>query len=205
MVIAQVGDGEGCYANRLKADGCSRLSLVLPVGHQTHPFAWPLPDDSVEFLLSVNSLGSIADIGHFVKECARTSKTTHLVSIVTRSHDDLKADTFARYFPDTASEITATLPEVPVLEKLLQDQGLYCMRRAVIRGSIEVAGESAQRRSMLGVFGGPVRKDELERGMGNWEQAIKAGDNRWESQFTLLVTRKVRPWHATPLVSGAAM
>jgi hypothetical protein len=205
MVVAEIGNHLGHYAHGLKADRCPRLSLELPNEQPGHKIAWPIPDDSVDFLVSVNLLQSVTVIGHFVKECARVTRTTHLVSLVTRSHDDLKADTFARFFPDTASSLSPTLPEIPVLENLLQDQGLYCMRRAVINGSFEVSGESKLRPAALGVFGGLVREDEIVRGMDSWGKAISSGDNKWESQFTLLVARKVRPWHPAASVSATAM
>ena len=193
--IAEVGIGAGSYARSLSLPGAVRVTLDLPV-QSSQPYApWPLADDSVDLLLTVDSLNYESDVESFVREAARVTRTTKLFACVARSRDDLQSDGVATFFPEAVERILPLVTETAVLEKMLEQHGLYCMTRRSLAGHLQIDEallRAIAHRELTGLA--TLTEEEFAKGVAAITASVSSGDATWPSSFTMLVCRKVRPW-----------
>jgi hypothetical protein len=193
--IAEVGIGAGSYARALSVSAAMRLTLDLPIQNNPRPWQWPIADDSVDLLISVDALHYESDVESFVREAARVTRTTRLVAIAARSRQDFQNDGLARFFPQAVERALPLITEIPVLEKMLEQQGLYCATRTTLTGQLQIDEtllRAIAHRELTGLS--TLSDDEYTRGVDAMKAALGSGDASWPSTFTFLVCRKVRPW-----------
>lgn len=193
--IAEVGVGAGSYARSLNLAAAARVTLDLPMRTPMRAFQWPISDESIDLLISVDALHYETDVPCFVREAARVLRTTKLLAFVARSRPDLQSDGLARYFPQAVERALPLIAEIPVLEKMLEHEGLYCVARTTLAGQLlidEALLRAIAHRELTGLA--TLTDEEFTRGVDEMKTALGRGDTAWPSTFTLLVCRKVRPW-----------
>ncbi|MGI8906880.1 MAG: methyltransferase domain-containing protein [Candidatus Sumerlaeaceae bacterium] len=193
--VAEVGIGAGSYARSLSIPAAVRVTVDLPVQSVSRPWQWPVADDSVDLLISVDALHYETDVEAFVREAARVTRTTRLFAFVARSRENLQHDGLAKFFPEAVNRALPLVTEIPVLEKMLEKQGLYCAKRVVLEGQLqidEVLLRAIAHRELTGLA--TLSEEEFAKGVDDMKVAIGKGEAAWASKFTMLVCRKVRPW-----------
>jgi SAM-dependent methyltransferase len=196
-VIAEVGCGAGNYARALAAHAASRLTLDLPIQATARPWSWPIVSDSVDLLLCVDSLQYEGDLDSFVREVARVTRTTKLFVLVTRSRQDLQEDGLSVYFPRAVQAAMPLVAEVPILENMLANQGLHCVRRARLSGQLPIDESMLRAIANRGLTGlATLTEEEFAEGVDHMKNAIHQGNAQWNAHYTVLVCRKVRPWNS---------
>lgn len=199
-VIGEIGVGAGSFARQLAAKGTTRVTVDLPFQPSSARSAeWPLRDDSVDLLISFDAIQYVQDVQQFVRELARVTRTGGLCNVLVRSREDLEADGLARFFPAAVEAARSLAPEVPVLEKLLEEQGLACVRQASLAGERKidtVVLQAIAHREMIGLA--TLTPDEFAEGVSRIREAVGEANAEWPSRYTLLVCRKERPWQPLP-------
>lgn len=208
-VLGEVGVGSGAYARTLAARGVARITLDLPFQPASaRTTEWPLKDESVDLLICFDALQFVQDVQEFLRNVARVTRTTQLFVLVIKDREDLEVDGLKLYFPQAVEAAKPLSPEVPVLEKLLEEEGLHVVRRAKLGGERGVDRDVLQaiaRREMVGLS--TLTQDEFDSGILRLKDAVTSGTVTWPAQYTVLVARKVRPWqpqvgHAAPQAGG---